>query len=65
MVPILIFYVLWKMRNIILHGTTYLERKVILEINHIIIRFVKLGFEIEIVERNRSNVVDELQVHNN
>lgn len=53
--------VLWKRKNTKLHSGTYQMRKIYLEINKYILRFIKLRFNMQIEGYNWINIVDALQ----
>lgn len=64
-VPIVILWCLWKRRNTILHGGSFSERKVIWEINDIILKAIKTRFKRDIGRNSWPDIITDLQGHRN
>ncbi|KAH0670569.1 hypothetical protein KY289_025062 [Solanum tuberosum] len=62
-VPIVILWFLWKRRNTILYGGSYSERKLIWEINCIILKVIKVGFKSDTRSTNWHDIISDLQGH--
>ncbi|KAH0689167.1 hypothetical protein KY289_016525 [Solanum tuberosum] len=60
-VPIIILWFLWKRRNTILHGGSFSERKVIWEINDIILKVIRTRFKRYIGRNDWPHIVTELK----
>lgn len=64
-VAIVILWCLWKRRNTILHGGSFSERKVIWEINDIILKAIKTRFKRDIGRNSWPDIITDLQGHRN
>lgn len=59
-VPMNIFWFLWKIRNTLIYGGSNNERKIIWQLNENIIRFIKVRFYMKLEEREWTNIIGSL-----
>ncbi|KAG5600127.1 hypothetical protein H5410_031497 [Solanum commersonii] len=64
-VPIIILWCLWKRMDTILHRGSFLERKVIWDINDIILKVIRTRFKRDIRRNDWTDITTELQRHIN